>query len=557
MNTRLEEDSDSNASDDNSNFDMSDSSDRKGGRGREDQAFKNQPYDEAVDLSNGSNESDEDEDEDSRNEGKENSDSNARTNILKNQKYDEALECSPARSKDSPDRSPQRRPSYNESKGLDDDDDDDHQGSENESVDSNVSRPIANQPFDEVFDVSEEEDDGNGGQDDDLDNASIDTKQGKSFENSIMSSSMSGKTNKNKGKGVKEEEDRDGLRRPVPDDEEGDKFRESDEEDDEYNHVGSKYDNNNSNKMKDGSYTIDTSSGNNRDNKGSSSNGDIGGISGASAGNKLQEDSDNDSDKSDGDDEESEAPTKLKGGYNSKDYAYLQGQVSNEVSELFESIDRYKAHDIELESTLKCFIPEYIPAIGEMDAFLKMGRPDGKGDDLGLRAIDEPSATQSDSTVLELQLRAISKRQAAGDVAVRSIENAAKNPSEINKWITSINELHRSKPPPQVHYRKSMPDIEQLMDVWPEEFEEALNKMALPHVDLDMPLEEYAKIICALVDIPVYEGALVESLHVLFTLYLEFKNNQHFMAVGGKVDEMGGLGGTSTPMIDSLIPPSN
>ena len=43
MNTRLEEDSDSNASDDNSNFDMSDSSDRKDGRGREDQAFKNQP----------------------------------------------------------------------------------------------------------------------------------------------------------------------------------------------------------------------------------------------------------------------------------------------------------------------------------------------------------------------------------------------------------------------------------------------------------------------------------------------------------------------------------
>jgi hypothetical protein len=27
---------------------------------------------------------------------------------------------------------------------------------------------------------------------------------------------------------------------------------------------------------------------------------------------------------------------------------------------------------VELESTLKCFIPEYIPAIGEMDAFIKV-----------------------------------------------------------------------------------------------------------------------------------------------------------------------------------------
>lgn len=35
----------------------------------------------------------------------------------------------------------------------------------------------------------------------------------------------------------------------------------------------------------------------------------------------------------------------------------------------------------------------------------------------------------------------------------------------------------------QVHYKKAMPDIEQLMDVWPEEFEEALAKVRLqpPH----------------------------------------------------------------------------
>jgi intraflagellar transport protein 46 len=33
---------------------------------------------------------------------------------------------------------------------------------------------------------------------------------------------------------------------------------------------------------------------------------------------------------------------------------------------------------------LKAFIPEYIPAIGEVDAFLKMPRPDGQPETLGL-----------------------------------------------------------------------------------------------------------------------------------------------------------------------------
>lgn len=37
-----------------------------------------------------------------------------------------------------------------------------------------------------------------------------------------------------------------------------------------------------------------------------------------------------------------------------------------------------------------------------MDAFLKIPRPDGKEDDLGLKLLDEPSAQQSDPTVLEL-----------------------------------------------------------------------------------------------------------------------------------------------------------
>jgi intraflagellar transport protein 46 len=150
------------------------------------------------------------------------------------------------------------------------------------------------------------------------------------------------------------------------------------------------------------------------------------------------------------------------GAYNPEDMAHLK--VSAEVRELFQYIQRYKPHDVELDTSLKCFIPDYIPSVGQIDAFLKVPRPDGVTADLGLKVLDEPAAIQSDSTVLELQMRAISKKQ-HGEASVRSIDDAAKNPKDIQRWIDSINDLHRSKPPMQVNYTKTMPDIEPLMQV--------------------------------------------------------------------------------------------
>ena len=39
----------------------------------------------------------------------------------------------------------------------------------------------------------------------------------------------------------------------------------------------------------------------------------------------------------------------------------------------------------------------------------QVDRPDGKPEALGLKQLDEPAAVQSDPTVLDLQLRAVSK----------------------------------------------------------------------------------------------------------------------------------------------------
>jgi intraflagellar transport protein 46 len=225
------------------------------------------------------------------------------------------------------------------------------------------------------------------------------------------------------------------------------------------------------------------------------------------------------------------APVKMpEGAYNADDYKHLK--VDTEVKDLFQYIGRYKPHNIELDTKLKCFVPDYIPSVGEIDAFLKIPRPDGDDDNLGLKLLDEPAATQSDPTVLDLQMRASAKKSNLEPVNVHSIENADKNPREITKWIENIRDLHRTKPPPTVQYKKSMPDIESLMQVWPEEFEELLGKVKLPEPSMDLSLEEYVRVICSMLDIPVYSN-MVESLHVLFTLYSEFKNNQHFTSASG------------------------
>jgi intraflagellar transport protein 46 len=125
---------------------------------------------------------------------------------------------------------------------------------------------------------------------------------------------------------------------------------------------------------------------------------------------------------------------------------------------------------------------------------------------------------------------------------VRSIENAQKNPGAVEKWIQNINDLHRSKPPPQVHYKKNMPDIETLMDVWPESFEAALQSLSLPSPDLDLSLAEYAKVLCSILDIPTYDNP-IESLHVMFSLYMDFRDNPHFQAMRAERNGVGGEGG--------------
>lgn len=215
----------------------------------------------------------------------------------------------------------------------------------------------------------------------------------------------------------------------------------------------------------------------------------------------------------------------IDGVYRPETFSHLH--VTPDIKDLFQYIIRFEPHEQEMKTTFKCFIPEYIPSIGSIDSFIKVPRPDGKPDDLGLKFLDEPSVEQSDPTVLELQLRAISKRIQSGDVVVRSLDNAFENPMAIDKWINSITELHSSKPLPQVTYRQAYPEIESLLQEWPEPFQEIIEKYPLPSPDLDLSLAEYAKLLCSLLGIPTYDNP-IESLHVMFSLYLVIRDSPDF-----------------------------
>jgi len=214
---------------------------------------------------------------------------------------------------------------------------------------------------------------------------------------------------------------------------------------------------------------------------------------------------------------------------------------SQEIQELFGHIDRYKPHLLELPTRLKPFVPDFTPSLGDIDPFLKPARPDGEPELLGLAKLDEPSSQQSDATVLELQLRALSKKSHLEPTTVRSIPLADKNPREVQRWIDSVEELHRTKPPPQVRYAKPMPDVEELMQEWPAEVEDLLQSIEAPSADLDLDLEEFARLACALTGVPVHGSeSVVQSLHVLFTLYAEFRANQHFQVGPGGADGAAG-----------------
>ena len=114
---------------------------------------------------------------------------------------------------------------------------------------------------------------------------------------------------------------------------------------------------------------------------------------------------------------------------------------------------------------------------------------------------------------------------------VRSISNAAENPYEIDKWIQSVAETHVDKSKSEVSFRNRMPTIQELLQSWPEKLGAGLRDgtLDLPPADIDLSVEEYARMMCSLMGIPVYAGCVVESVHVLLNLFVEMRTTNGMM----------------------------
>ena len=223
-------------------------------------------------------------------------------------------------------------------------------------------------------------------------------------------------------------------------------------------------------------------------------------------------------------DEDEDDKQKIEGAYDPNDYNNISDDT--DLQTLFSYITAYTPQSVDLDFKLKPFIPDFIPTVGDIDAFIKVPRPDGVDDGLGLLVLDEPnSRNQSDASLLALRLRALTKEVPMNDGTPLKVKTAS-NPKEIDSWIDNIRKLHQETGGAPIQTQR-LPDIDHLMQEWDADYEELLNRTQLPSPDLDCDISEYVSIVCTLLDIPVH-GSKIASLHQLFNLYNEFQNSQHF-----------------------------
>ena len=152
---------------------------------------------------------------------------------------------------------------------------------------------------------------------------------------------------------------------------------------------------------------------------------------------------------------------------------------------------------------------------------------DGIDDSMNFEAFDRhplPSLSlKSDREVEELQTK---NQHKVSSVIVRSID-AYSNPGAIDEWIFDVEEAHATAKRAS-STQSALPDVQALMQAWPQEMTDALasGEICLPTADIDLSLEEYAKVLCTLFSIPVEEGKLVDAIHTMICLFMACKERE-------------------------------
>jgi intraflagellar transport protein 46 len=230
------------------------------------------------------------------------------------------------------------------------------------------------------------------------------------------------------------------------------------------------------------------------------------------------------------------------------------------VRELFRFIGSFRPKEVEPAKELKPFIPDYIPIVGEVDPFIKIPRPDGAADGLGISRLDEPSVNESDRSMILMQLKASHKVDHAIDevgenrvtAPMRTIEDAESKPEQIQKWIQSIEHVHAQIPQPKVQYKQSMPSLEDLMQVWDDrnipgaaagksQAQRVVNPSSSEAKSSDFDyashLMQSLRIPCGLESAKdVKQRHFFEGLHMFFSLFSAVKENLHFVVTQKPAD---------------------
>lgn len=79
-----------------------------------------------------------------------------------------------------------------------------------------------------------------------------------------------------------------------------------------------------------------------------------------------------------------------------------------------------------------------------------------------------------------------------------------------------------------------MPDLDDLMQEWPENIENLLRLHGFPSWKFNGSVSKYIDIVCCMFDIPVHKNK-IQSLHLLFCLYAAIKNSQLYRANSSEV----------------------
>ncbi|XP_023163218.2 intraflagellar transport protein 46 homolog [Drosophila hydei] len=213
-----------------------------------------------------------------------------------------------------------------------------------------------------------------------------------------------------------------------------------------------------------------------------------------------------------------------------------------ELKELFPYILKYTPQTIETPYHLQPFVPEFVPAVGDVDAILKVQAPallqpqaqrqrelDEQLQRLGLILLDEPSGAQSEPSLLNMKLRSVLSGGRAGNSrhAARSatLVPTAKTAKDIEKWIAEVEQVHMTQSMYDAQPRK---DIDALLENWPRSFGTAANKEAVDEayracLQQQISLVDYVRSLCECFGV---EGPLetqsdyIHNIQTLFALYL-------------------------------------